>query len=87
MVYFNIIRKHCGMHYLMTENFFKVRTEQYKLIHFYEDNVWELYDLAADKNELNNIYGKPGTEAVTADLKAKLVKLQEQYGEQEFIAK
>lgn len=64
-----------------------VRTEQYKLIHFYEDNVWELYDLAADKNELSNIYGKPGMEAVTADLKAKLVKLQEQYGEQEFIAK
>ena len=63
-----------------------VRTEQYKLIHFYEDGVWELYDLAADKHELNNIYGKPGTETVTAQLKEKLVKLQQQYGEQQFIA-
>ena len=63
-----------------------VRTETHKLIHFYEDNVWELYDLRADKNELNNIYGQPGTEEVTAQLKEKLVVLQKQYGEEQFIA-
>ncbi len=63
-----------------------VRTERYKLIHFYEDGVWELFDLENDKHELNNIYGQPGTEEITAQLKEKLVKLQQQYGEQEFIA-
>ena len=63
-----------------------VRTATHKLIHFYDDGIWELYDLEADRNELCNIYGKPGTEEVTADLKAKLVKLQEKYGEQKFIA-
>ena len=62
-----------------------VRTERYKLIHFYEDGVWELFDLENDKHELNNIYGQPGTEEITALLKEKLVKLQQQYGEQEFI--
>ena len=62
-----------------------VRTERYKLIHFYEDGVWELFDLENDKHELNNIYGQPGTEEITAQLKEKLVKLQQQYGEQEFI--
>lgn len=64
-----------------------VRTETHKLIHFYDDNVWELYDLRADKHELDNIYGKPGTEEITAQLKDKLVVLQKQYGEEQFIAK
>ena len=63
-----------------------VRTERYKLIHFYEDGVWELFDLENDKHELNNIYGQPGTEEITAQLKEKLVKLQQQYGEEKFIA-
>ena len=63
-----------------------VRTETHKLIHFYEDGLWELYDLRADKNELNNIYGLPGTEEVTVQLKEKLVVLQKQYGEDLFIA-
>ena len=64
-----------------------VRTEQYKLIHFYGENYseWELFDLAADKNELNNIYGQAGTEQLTDSLKAKLRNLQIMYGEQQFI--
>ncbi len=61
-----------------------IRTERYKLIHFYEDDVWELYDLQNDKNEMNNIYGKEGTEELTIVLKDKLEKLKEQYGEEEF---
>ena len=62
-----------------------IRTEWYKLIHFYDDNVWELYDLRNDKNELNNIYGTPGTEELSNTLKAMLVNLQKQYGEEKFI--
>lgn len=57
-----------------------VRTEQYKLIHFYNDiDVWELYDLKADSTEMHNIYGQPGTEQITEELKAALLQLQEQY--------
>lgn len=63
-----------------------VRTEWFKLIHFYTDDVWELYDLRTDKNELDNIYGQPGTEQLTETLKAMLVTLQRQYGEERFIA-
>ncbi len=62
-----------------------VRTDTHKLIHFYDDNIWELYDLRVDKHELDNIYGKPGTEEITALLKEKLVKLQRQYNEEQFI--
>jgi len=40
-----------------------VRDSRYKLIHFYRDiDVWELYDLQNDPQELHNIYGQKGTE-------------------------
>lgn len=59
-----------------------VRDERYKLIHFYNDiDVWELYDLENDPSEMNNIYGKEGTEAITKHLQEELVKLQKQYND------
>ncbi|MBQ2878493.1 MAG: sulfatase [Bacteroidaceae bacterium] len=63
-----------------------VRTEKYKLIHFYGDmDKWELFDLSEDPNELHNIYGKQGTEQLTDSLKTILLGLQKQYGEEEYI--
>ena len=59
---------------------FGVRTDRYKLIHFYNDiDSWELFDLQEDPNEMNNLYGKPGTEEITKELKAELKRLQEYY--------
>ena len=63
-----------------------VRTDRYKLIHFYEDGVWELFDLENDRHELNNIYGQSGTEDIVAQLKEKLAHLQKLYGEEQFLA-
>ena len=98
---FHQVRRHDG-----------VRTERYKLIHFYgkgghraetrwyqtdpkptehrilqmlrkldytrdsdpDIDSWELYDLKADPNEVNNIFGQPGTEKITKDLKSLLNK-------------
>ncbi len=57
-----------------------VATERYKLIHFYYDiDCWELYDLETDPNEMNNIYGKKGTEAITSELMAELKRLEQKY--------
>lgn len=57
-----------------------VSTGKYKLIHFYYDmDEWELFDLENDKNEMNNLYGKPGYEKITANLKQKIKSLQKQY--------
>ena len=57
-----------------------VRTERYKLIHFYNDiDAWELYDLQTDPNELHNLYGQPGTEKITKELRRELERLQKQY--------
>jgi len=59
-----------------------VRTRRYKLIHFqYGDNGWELFDLATDPDELNNLYQEPESAAVVAELKAELERLQRQYGD------
>ena len=58
-----------------------VRTERYKLIHFYNDiDVWELYDLKEDPSEMNNLYGRESTEEITRQLKDELKTLQQQYG-------
>jgi arylsulfatase A-like enzyme len=59
---------------------FGVRTDRYKLIHYYNDiDSWELFDLQEDPSEMNNIYGKPGTEEITKELMAELKRLQEYY--------
>ena len=57
-----------------------VRTATHKLIHYYADgDVWELFDLQADPDELRNLYGGAGTEELTVALKAELERLRRQY--------
>jgi arylsulfatase A-like enzyme len=57
-----------------------VRTEQYKLIHFYNDiDEWELFDLQKDPSEMNNIYDHPDYIEIVEELKVKLKELQRQY--------
>ena len=57
-----------------------IRTKRYSLMHFYNDiNAWELYDLKKDPDQMHNIYGKPGTEKLTKNLKKQLLQLQVQY--------
>ena len=61
-----------------------VRTERYKLIHFYNDiDAWELYDLDVDPNELNNLYENPDYTSVIDELKIELTRLRNQYQEVE----
>ncbi|TLX75779.1 sulfatase [Labilibacter sediminis] len=68
---FHAVRRHYG-----------VRTERYKLMYFYHQmEKWELYDLESDPSEVNNLYGKPGYETITRELKKKLSELQKQYKE------
>ena len=57
-----------------------VRTERYSLMHFYNDiDEWELFDLEKDPLQLHNLYGEPGMEAVTTELRAELHRLQALY--------
>ncbi len=59
-----------------------IRTERYKLIHFYDDiDEWELYDLKNDSTEMHNVYGRPDMAKVVEGLKVDLAALQEQYND------
>ena len=62
-----------------------IRTERYKLIHFYNDiDAWELYDLKTDPHELQNLYGDSRYADLTTRLKAELVQLQHTYRDTTF---
>jgi hypothetical protein len=56
-----------------------VRTDQYKLIFFYENDEWELYDLKKDKNEMNNVYDQPAYKKVQEMMLGKLKEKAEEY--------
>ncbi|WP_422354919.1 sulfatase [Roseivirga pacifica] len=59
-----------------------IRTDRYKLIHFYYDvDIWELYDLQEDPNELNNLADDPAYKEIVAELKQKLEQKQKEYGD------
>lgn len=64
----------------MVQPHYGVRTDRYKLIHYYYSmDEWELFDLESDKNEMNNLYGNKGYEEITATLKEKIKELQIEY--------
>lgn len=56
-----------------------VRTERYKLIHFYTDDAWEFYDLENDPNEVNNLYRDENHQENIQNLKKELEKLRDTY--------
>jgi arylsulfatase A-like enzyme len=56
-----------------------IRTERYKLIHYYEIDEWEFFDLHADPNELRNLYLKADAINEQARLKSELQRLREKY--------
>jgi arylsulfatase A-like enzyme len=58
-----------------------VRTDRYKLIYFYENNEWELYDLQKDKMEMHNVYNDPSYSKVKEMMTKKLEELKKQYND------
>lgn len=64
------VRKHYG-----------IRTDRFKLIHFYDDiDEWELFDLQVDPSEMNNIYNDDNKELIDS-LKKELRALQIYYND------
>ena len=66
------VRKHYG-----------VRSQRYKLIHFYQEHDWELFDLEQDPNEMSNVFADPAYENIVLEMKQELVRLQVQYDDTE----
>ncbi len=59
-----------------TRQHYGVRTATHKLIYFWTKDQWELFDLVHDPQELHNLYGQPGQDALTAQLKAELARVK-----------
>lgn len=57
-----------------------IRTQKYTLAHFYYNiDVWELYDLEKDPNQLNNIIHDSDYKEVVSELKRQLKELMIKY--------
>jgi len=68
----------------MAKRHYGVRTERFKLIHFYDDiDAWELYDLENDPLEVHNVFDDPAYSAVRRDLEAELGRLRAFYRDAE----
>jgi len=55
-----------------------VRTDRYKLIHFYTLDEWELFDLETDPDEMQSVYGDPAYAEIQTELHAELDRLREE---------
>ena len=66
----------------MVKRHYGIRTDRYKLIHFYYDiDEWEMYDLQEDPDEMNSVYGQPAYSEIQTMLHKKLEELRVQYGD------
>ncbi|MCH2101199.1 MAG: sulfatase [Planctomycetes bacterium] len=58
-----------------------IRTERYKLIHYYQFGEWELFDLQEDPDEVSNVYADPVYREVAFNLAERLGALRAHYGD------
>lgn len=66
----------------MVKRHYGVRTDRYKLIHFYYDvDEWELYDLESDPHEMENVYSDPAYANVQQMMHKRLDEMREKYGD------
>ena len=66
----------------MVKRHYGVRTDRYKLMHFYYDvDEWELYDLEKDPQEMNNVYDHPEYADTQKMMHGRLVEMRKNYGD------
>ncbi len=64
----------------MVSRHYGVRTDRYKLIHFYDGvDAWELYDLKDDPDEVSNLIDSPDHQEIRTQLMSSLRELSEKY--------
>ncbi|MGB5821196.1 MAG: sulfatase/phosphatase domain-containing protein, partial [Saonia sp.] len=79
-IYYHYYEYPRGWHFV--KKHYGVRTDRYKLIHFYDDiDTWELYDLKNDPQELHNLYDTPSYKTIQKELHQELLKLRNTYGD------
>jgi arylsulfatase A-like enzyme len=72
----------------MVKRHYGIRTERYKLIHFYYDkDEWELFDLETDPMGLKNVYYDPSHSSVKKVLYKRLSDLMKKYKDSDVLPK
>ena len=64
----------------MVRRHYGIRTGTHKLIHYYEIDEWELFDLEADPDELRSVFGSPEYASVQARLMTRLDSMRVHFG-------
>ncbi len=59
------VQRHCG-----------VRTDRYKLVHYYLIDEWELFDLESDPHEMSSVHADPKYAAVFLEMQRELGRLR-----------
>ena len=62
----------------MVPRHYGIRTERYKLMHFYQFDEWEFYDLKNDPDELVNLYDNPEYAEQIEQVRKELVALRKE---------
>ena len=65
----------------MVPRHYGIRTDRYKLMHFYHFDEWEFYDLQPDPDELHNLYSDEHYSKEIESLKSQLIELRKQYAD------
>jgi len=66
----------------MVKRHYGVRTNRYKLMHFYYDiDEWEMYDLEKDPHEMQSVYNDPAYADVQQMMHERLTEMRKKYGD------
>jgi len=66
----------------MVKRHYGVRTDRYKLMHFYYDiDEWEMYDLETDPAEMKNVYDDPSYKEIRKMMHERLKEMRKKYGD------
>ena len=63
-----------------------MRTETHKLIYYWKIDEWEMFDLVNDPQEMHNLHGQPGQQRLFETLRAELLRLKKEVGDDDRFA-
>jgi len=69
-----------------TRAHYGVRTATHKLIYYWKQDEWEMFDLVADPTEQKNLAGDPAQQAKFDELKAELLRLKKAFKDEDQFA-
>ena len=67
--------------YHMVKPHYGIRSDRYKLIHYYTIDEWEMFDLEEDPNEMKNVYSEPEYKDIVNSMKKELTRVKKAEGD------